>query len=182
MAHTAGPSRVGREERASPSAWQRRVPVIVLALVGCAIAAYLSLYQLHVIAGIWDPIFGRGSERVLTSFVANTLPVPDAALGAGAYLLEAVAGVVGGRERWCTAPWVVVGYGLLVAALGLTSVGLVIAQPLLFRTGCTLCLASAACSFVNAWLARAEVWATLAHLRREREHGRSVWRAFWGAA
>jgi hypothetical protein len=158
-------------ERANPSAWSRRGPVVVLALTGCAIAAYLSLYQLGAVAAVWDPLFGRGSERILTSFVARFLPVPDAALGACVYFVEAVA-----------APWVVLAFGVLVAGLGLVGVCLVVAQPVLFHTGCTLCLASAVISFTNAWLARDELLATLGYLKQSCTRGHSVWRSMRGAA
>ncbi len=130
----------------------------------------------------WAPLFGRGSERILTSFVARFLPVPDAALGACVYFVEAVAGVVGGSQRWRTAPWVVLAFGVLVAGLGLVGVCLVVAQPVLFHTGCTLCLASAVISFTNAWLARDELLATLGYLKQSRTRGHSVWRSMRGAA
>jgi uncharacterized membrane protein len=166
----------------SPSAWSRRAPVVVLALIGCAIAAYLALYQVGVTACVPDPIFGRGSEVVLTSFVARLLPVPDAALGAAAYLVEAILAAAGGSERWRTAPWLVLAFGAVVLALALTGLGLLVAQPLVFHTGCTLCLASAVISLVNAWLVRDEVLATLRYLQRAPARGCSVWRALWGAA
>ncbi len=171
----ASPERTG-----DPSAWRRRAPVVCLALVGCAIATYLTLYQWGVTVGVWDPLFGRGSEIVLTSGLAGALPIPDAALGAVAYLVEAVLGAAGGAARWRRRPWLVAAFGALVAALALTSVVLVLAQAFVFHTGCTLCLASAAISFANAWLASDEIAASVGHLRRARREGGSVWRAFWG--
>ena len=170
----------GRAQQVDPSACRRRVPVVALALVGCAIAAYLSLYQWGITASVPDPFFGRGSEVVLSSFVARALPVPDAALGAGAYLLEAMAGAWGGEQRWRTAPWVVLLFGALAAGLALAGLGLTLAQLLIVRTGCTLCLASAAISLVNGWLARDEVLATVRYLQEGRERKRSIWRCLWG--
>lgn len=129
-------------------------------MVGCAIATYLTLYQWHVTASVWDPIFGsRQSERVLTSFLTRILHVPDATLGALAYLAEAAVTLIGGEQRWRSAPWAVVIYGL-----ALTSVALVLTQVLLVHALCVLCLRSAAISLVNAWLGRGEVFATLREL------------------
>jgi hypothetical protein len=63
---------------------------------GFAIAAYLTLFQLGVLHMVWEPFFGDGSRTVLTSRISRLLPVPDAALAAAGYLLDAVAGLVGG--------------------------------------------------------------------------------------
>ena len=152
----------------NPSAWSRRAPVIALALIGCGLAAYLSGYQLGLTSGVWDPFFGRGSESILTSWASRALPIPDASLGAVAYLVEAITGAIGDRARWRTMPYIVLAFGLVVAALVVTGLGLVLAQALLFHTGCTLCLASAAISFAAGWLARDEVLASVRHLRMGR--------------
>ncbi|MBV9359408.1 MAG: vitamin K epoxide reductase, partial [Chloroflexi bacterium] len=94
---------------ASPSAWSRRLPVVVLALIGCAIATYLTLYQWRVTTSVWDPFFGsHSSEAVLSSPISRFLPLPDATLGALAYLIEAIVTALGGRNRWRTSPWLVV--------------------------------------------------------------------------
>jgi uncharacterized membrane protein len=160
----------------NPSAWSHRAPLIGLALVGCGIAAYLSCYQLRLISGVWDPFFGRGSEAILTSWVSRALPVPDASLGAAAYLLDAITGAIGDQARWRTMPWMVLAFGLVVAGLVVTGLGLVLAQVLLFHTGCTLCLASAAISFASGWLARDEVLASVRYLRRARGAGQALGR------
>lgn len=68
----------------NPSAWRQRLPIVVLALLGVAIAGYLALYQLGIIADVFDPFFGDGSRRVLTSDISRVLPVPDAALARSA--------------------------------------------------------------------------------------------------
>ena len=53
------------------------MPIIVLAILGFAIAGYLSLYQLRVISEVWEPFFGSGSEEILTSWVSKLLhPLP----------------------------------------------------------------------------------------------------------
>ena len=82
----------------NPASWGQRIPIVVLALVGVGISSYLALYQLHVINSVWDPFFGNGSETILNSKVSRVLPVPDAALGAFSYLVDAVSGIIGGPQ------------------------------------------------------------------------------------
>jgi hypothetical protein len=165
---------------ANPSSWRDRVPLIALALLGFAIAGYLTLFQLQVLGSVWDPFFGAGSITILRSSVSRLLPIPDAALGALGYLVDAVAGTVGGSARWRTMPWIVLLFGLSVGPLGAASVVLVIAQPVVFGAWCTLCLASAAVSLAMIGPAMDEVLASLQYLRRTHDRGRSAWRAFWG--
>jgi uncharacterized membrane protein len=164
----------------NPSAWSQRLPIVALALAGTAIAIYLALYQLRLIGGVWEPFFDDGSRRVLDSPVSRVLPVPDAALGAAGYLADAVSGIVGGRARWRTLPWMVILFGLAVGPLGAVSVLLVILQPVLVGAWCTLCLVSAVLSLAMIGPALDEVLASLQHLVDVRRRGRSVWRAFWG--
>jgi uncharacterized membrane protein len=151
--------------RRSPSAWSHRLAVLLLALLGAAIATYLTLYQWDRTSSVWDPIFGSASsEAVLTSPISALLPLPDATLGAAAYLGEAVLAAVGSTRRWCERPRLVLVYGLVLAGLALTSVGLVLSQVLLVHAFCTLCLCSAAISWVNAWLGHREVLASLKYV------------------
>jgi uncharacterized membrane protein len=163
-----------------PSSWSQRLPIVALALLGFLIASYLALYQWRVVGHVWEPFFGAGSEKVLGSWLSRVLPIPDAALGACGYLLDAIAGLIGGRGRWRSRPWVVLVLGLLVGPLGAISVLLVILQPIAFHAWCTLCLASAAISVLMIGPALDEVLASLQYLRRESRAGRSVWRAFLG--
>jgi uncharacterized membrane protein len=144
----------------APSAWPHRLAVAALAALGCCVAAYLASYQVGLLTRVWDPLFGTASSQaVLTSPLSRALPVPDALLGAAAYVCEACLAMIGGRDRWLVHPRVVVAYGVVLAGLGLTSLGLVLMQVLVLRSACTLCLTSAAISFVNAGLGRREVWA-----------------------
>ncbi len=165
----------------NPSAWDERVPIVALALVGTGIATYLALYQLEMIDAVWEPFFGTGSRTILNSKVSHILPIPDAALGALGYLLDAVTGVIGGTQRWRTMPWMVIIFGLAVGPLGAISILLVILQPVMFDAFCTLCLTSAVISVLMIAPAMDEVLASLQHIQRERRHGQSLWRAFWGA-
>jgi uncharacterized membrane protein len=164
---------------ANPSAWNERIPIVVLALVGFAIATYLSLFQLDVVGTVWEPFFGDDSRVILTSEVSNVLPVPDAALGAAGYLVDAVTGAIGGTARWRTMPWIVVIFGLAVGPLGIVSIALVVIQPVVYGSFCTLCLSSAVVSLAMIGPAMDEFLASLQYLRRARSEGRSLWHVFW---
>ena len=143
-------------EQPGPSSWSHRLPVIVLALVGCGVASYLTLYQLHLTSSVWDPLFGSASsEKVLTW----ARPIPDAALGAAAYLVEAVLTALGDEHRYRTNPRLVLVFGIVLAALAATSLVLIVIQVLVVHALCSLCLLSAAMSFINAWLGYPEVLA-----------------------
>lgn len=164
----------------NPSEWGERIPIVALALGGTAIATYLTLYQIDVMSGVWEPFFGDGSRTILNSKVSHILPIPDAALGAFGYLLDAVTGSIGGAKRWRTMPWMVILFGMAVGPLGAISILLVILQPVMFDAFCTLCLASAVISVLMIAPAMDEFLASLQHLKRERAAGRSLWRTFWG--
>jgi uncharacterized membrane protein len=164
----------------NPASWGQRLPIVGFATLGFGIAAYLALYQYRMIPDVWEPFFGDGSRRVLNSSVSRVLPVSDAALGAVGYLFDAIAGVIGGRARWRTMPWIVVLFGILVGPLGLVSVLLVILQPTLVGAWCTLCLVTAVISIGLIGPAMDEVLASLQHLKREADCGRPLWRAFFG--
>jgi hypothetical protein len=154
-----------------PSAWRARLPAVVLAVLGFLIATYLAAFQAGAIGDAWDPVFGDGSRRVLGWGAA--LPVPDAALGALGYLAEVVLGLAGGTERWQVRPRVVLAYGVVVAGMAVAAVVLVALQVVVLRTGCTLCVASAAISFAIAALAFPEVRAAL-DVVREPSRGRRL--------
>jgi uncharacterized membrane protein len=164
----------------NPASWNQRLPIVLLALIGFGVATYLSLYQLRIIDTVWEPFFGNGSVKILDSFISKILPVPDAALGAFSYVLDAVGGIIGGRKRWQTMPWIVIFFGLAVGPLGLVSVMLVIFQPVLFDAWCTLCIVSAVVSVIMIGPAMDEVLASLQYLKRVKNSNISLWKAFWG--
>jgi uncharacterized membrane protein len=166
----------------NPASMRQRLPIVGLALIGCAIATVLALYQYGIVAAVWEPFFGDGTRIVLSSHLSRVLPVSDAALGAAGYLADAITGVIGGRDRWRSMPWIVVGFAILVGPLGAISIGLVIAQPVMYNAWCSLCLASAALSVLMIGPAMDEALASLQHLRRVHDRGGSWWRAFWGLA
>ncbi len=162
-----------------PSAWSQRIPIVVAAVAGAFIASYLGAFQLGLIDEVWEPFFGNGSRTILTSGVSHILPIPDALLGAFGYFIDALGGVIGGRGRWRTMPWIVVLFGIAVGPLGAVSVLLVILQPVLFDAFCTLCLASGVISVVFMGPARDVGRASCQHLARLPADV-PFWRAFWG--
>ncbi len=175
--------------RSNPSSWSHRITVAVLAAVGAIIATYLSLYQLHLTASVWDPVFGRGTEQVLTSELSQTLyrifHIPDALLGALAYSMEVLFTLAGSTRRWQFRPWLVALFGLNVLALACAGVALVVAQGLVVRSWCFLCLVTTLISLLVAALSAGEVYASLHYLGRVRRRaGRLgvVWSTFWGRA
>jgi uncharacterized membrane protein len=152
----------GRQELEGPSAWRHRIPVIALAILGCAVSTYLTFYQWHLLEQVWDPIFGSASsERVLSSFIDRLLPLPDATFGAPAYAVEAYLGLAGGSQRWRTYPGLVLVFGAMVVGMAVISLGLVAIQVFVLHAYCTLCLFSAAVSWTNAWLSRDEILAAV---------------------
>lgn len=171
----------------NPSAWDQRIPICVLALAGFVISSYLSLYEWGLIDSVWDPVFGDGTENVLMSDVAHRLHrwfgIPDGALGAVAYLGDAVLGLAGSTRRWQYRPWMVVLFGIDVIPLGGVSAVLVLLQATIVGHWCFLCLVSAAISLILIYFAYDEVWSSLLYLRRVWRRTRSVavlWTVFWG--
>ncbi len=154
----------------NPATFRHRVPIVVLALIGFGIAVYLALYQWRVIDSVWDPFFGSQSEQVLDSEVSHEMRrwflIPDAALGALAYLGDAIYGIAGTKRRWQYRPWMVVVFGLDVIPLGAVGAILVFLQASVVGAFCTLCIASAVISLIMLAMAVDEVWGSLKYLHR----------------
>jgi uncharacterized membrane protein len=163
----------------NPSDWFQRGPIIAMAFVGFFLSRYLAAYQLGHVPDPWDPFFGDGTRRVLDSEVSRAWPISDAGLGAVAYMLEALSGFMGGRNRWRTMPWMVVMFGVLVVPLGIVSIVLVILQPVAVGAWCTLCLVTAAAMLVMISPALDEVVAMGQFLLGARREGKPFWRTFW---
>ena len=180
----------------NPTTWGQRLPLVGLALLGMCVAGYLALYQYGITSSAWDPFFGaagskNGTETILTSdlsfplkFISPKLHISDATLGAFSYLLDAIAGAVGGTRRWKTMPWIVIVFAVLVGPLGLVSLLLTMAQPLLYGHWCTLCLCSAVISLLMIGPAMDEALASLQYMKRvkdapEGSHA-GFWKIFWG--
>ena len=159
---TAAPD-VPRSGRDDPSAWPPRLGIAALALVGAGVAGYLTLVQVRVLASAWDPFFGSGCERVLHSSFSEALPVPDAGVGAVAYLVEIVLALAGSSDRWRRRPWLPLLFEALVLGTAASGIALTVLQVAVVHHFCTLCLASAAVSV------------SVLALSRLRE-GRAAWR------
>lgn len=175
--------------RYNPSAWAQRIPICVLAGVAFLIAAYMALYQWRLLGAAWDPVFGDRTMRVLDSATSRRMSelilMPDAALGAIAYLGDALFGLAGSTRRWQYRPWMVILFGIDVIPLGIVSAVLVVLQGTVVGAWCFLCLVTALISLLLVLYSYDEVWATLRYLRRvwRRTHDRRIlWRTFWGEA
>ncbi len=154
----------------NPSSWTQRIPIAFLAFICWTLARYLAAYQLGYIDTVWDPFFSPGTKNVLESNVSKAFPVSDAGLGALAYTIEFFSACQGGQNRWRTAPWLVLIFGILVIPVSLVSVILIILQPLVVGTWCTLCLCIAVCMLIAIPLAIGEVAATIQYLRLASKH------------
>ena len=109
--------------------------------------------------------------------------IPDAALGAIAYLGDAIFGLAGSTRRWQYRPWLVVLFGIDVIPLGLVSAILVLCQATIVGNWCFLCLVTAVISLVLVYMAYDEVYASLKLLYRiwkKTHNARLVAAAFCG--
>lgn len=163
----------------NPSTWLQRAPIILLAAIGFFASRYMAAYQLGHIDSVWDPVFGDGTERVLTSDVSKMFPVSDAGLGAAVYMIEVLMGFMGDRARWRTMPWMVTFFGILVIPMGVTSIVLVILQPVSVGAWCTLCLVAALAMLAMVPATLDEVVAMMQFLAQARREGKPLWRTFW---
>ena len=184
MRHTAFDQRpvpTGWDE--NPTTWPKRIVLAFLALIGFAVALYLSLFQvsalyfpdlqINLVGSVWDPYFD--SYEVL-----DFLHWPDAIPGVLAYGAEGALNFVGDKYRWRTAPWTVIAFGLIIFPAAAVSTVLLMVQPILVGSWCSLCVISALVSFVICGLGADEVLATLQHLKRVSDSGGSLRRALWG--
>lgn len=162
----------------NPSSWRQRIPIITLAFFSFFIARYMAAFQLGHIDSVWDPFFGEQSEKILMSDVSKAFPISDAGLGAYTYLLDAVSGLIGDRHRWRTMPWMVILFGLMIIPTGVTSIALVILQPVAVNAWCTLCLVTAVIMLLMVSPALDEVVACVQFLRASHKDGKSFWRTF----
>ena len=178
MSMEAGPD-VPQGWSYNPSSWPQRAPIIALALVGFFLSRQMAAFELGHITTLGDPFFGMGTERVLTSTVSRAFPIPDAGLGALAYLIEFLMGFMGDKRRWRTMPWMVTFFGILVVPLGIVSITLIILQPLAVGAWCTPCLIAAAAMIVMIALTLDEVVAMGQFLVQAVREGQPFWHTFW---
>ncbi len=163
----------------NPSSWNQRVPVILFAWAGFFVARYMGAFQFGFIDTVWDPFFGDGTRKVLTSDVSHSFPVSDATLGAFSYIMDVLFGYAGGTHRWRTMPWVVIIFGIMIIPLGIVSITLVILQPVAVGHWCSLCLTSAMISLIMIPFTIDEVLATIQMMKKEKKRGKSYWELLW---
>ncbi|HXI00030.1 MAG TPA: vitamin K epoxide reductase family protein [Sphingobacteriaceae bacterium] len=163
----------------NPSSWLQRTPIIILGWIGFFGSRYLTAYQLGYIDHVWDPFFGNGSEKVLTSAVSKAFPISDAGLGTVAYTIEALMGYMGMSDRWRTMPWMVAFFGFLVIPLGVISIILIILQPVAVGFWCSFCLLTAIAMLIMIPLTLDEVVAMIQFLSTRVKEGKPFWRTFW---
>jgi hypothetical protein len=173
----------------NPSSWSQRIIICFIAFIAVVIAVYMGLYQWRFINTVWDPIFGSQTKQVLDSDVSHQLRVwlriPDAILGAFAYLGDIIFALAGSTRRWQDRPWMVMLFGLDVIPLGIVSVILVVLQGTVVGAWCFPCLITALISIILIFLAYDEVWTSILFLRavwRRSKSVRVVWDTFWGKA
>lgn len=169
----------------NPSAWKQRVPIAILGFIAAAISTYLALFQWGLLSSVWDPFFGSQTIEVIDSstshFMYSWIGIPDAALGALAYLGDAIFGIAGSTRRWQYRPWLVILFGIDVIPLGIVSAVLVFIQGFIIGSWCTLCLVTAIISLILVVMAYDEVWASLRYLMFVyRKHRSLFWDVVWG--
>jgi uncharacterized membrane protein len=163
----------------NPSSWLQRTPIIVLGFIGFFASRYLTAFQLGYIDHVWDPFFGGGTEKVLTSAVSKSFPISDGGLGNVAYTIEALMGFMGMSNRWRTMPWMVAFFGVLVIPLGVVSIVLITLQPVSVGFWCSVCLLTAIAMLIMIPLTLDEVVAMIQFIVKRTKEGKPFWRTFW---
>ncbi len=145
----------------NPSYWTQRFPIALFIFICFGISLYLALYQFGYIHSVWDPFFKRGSQIVLESDLSPLY-------GVVIFFLELLLTCLGSKTRWKTSPWLVIVFGIFVVPLALVSIFLIIIQPLIYNTWCTLCLLTALCMLIPIPLAIDEIVAAIQSLRHKK--------------
>jgi len=128
--------------------WEaKRAPIILLALSCFLITHYMAAFQLGYFPTVWEPFFTPGTRAVLTSNISKAFPISDAGLGSIFYGVEAIFALTG-RTILLSACMVVMAFATL---------GLLIMQPLVVGTWCTLCLITAFLMLLMILLSRKEM-------------------------
>ncbi len=163
----------------TPSSWLQRMPIAALALIGFFIARYMAAYQLGHIDRAWDPFFGDGTMKIITSETSKAWPIADSGLGAVTYVLEILMALMGDKRRWRTMPWMVLAFIAVVVPLGVVSIFFIIIQPIVIGTWCTLCLLAALAMLVMIPYSLDELIAMGQFMLYAKRAGKSVWRTVW---
>jgi uncharacterized membrane protein len=168
------------------SNFAQRVRISILAGVATIIAVYMGLYQWRLIDTVWDPVFGAQTLAVLDSDVSHRMyrlaRIPDAVLGALAYLGDIIFAIAGCTRRWLYRPWLVIVFGVDVILLSLISAILIMLQGVVVGSWCLLCMVTAVISLIMLAMAWREVFACLRFLRRvwQTSNRKLFWDTLWG--
>jgi len=149
----------------------RKLVVLISISLGAAVSLYLALYELGALTRVWDPFFGDGSQRVLHSALARSLPVPDALLGLIAYLFELGLAVTKDFTAQGKRPWTALLLGIVATLMALAGLFLTAAQIFIVHAFCTLCLCSAGLSLVVFGLSVSEGYEAYRLVRGRMKHG-----------
>lgn len=168
----------------SPSTYLQRLPIIAMGAIGFLISSHLAAYQLGHIESAWEPFFAgdgglNGTETIITSDVSKAWPVADAGLGGVAYMFEVLMGVMGGRQRWRTMPWMVTMFGFVVVPLGVVSIYFIIIQPIVIGTWCSPCLLAGIAMLIMIPYSLDELVAMGQYLAQSVRRGEPFWRTFF---
>lgn len=171
----------------NPSTWPMRIAVCLIAAVAVVIATCLALYQWKLLAYIKDPVFGTGTMQVLDSQLSHEMRswmrIPDASLGAIAYVGDIIFALAGSTQRWKDRPWLVMLFGVSVIPVGIVSILLVILQKTIVHHWCFYCFITATISLILIFLGYNEVKVSLIYLKRVWKRSKSfkaVWNTLWG--
>ena len=88
-------------------------------------------------------------------------------------------GVMGGRQRWRTMPWMVAMFGFVVVPLGTVSIYFIIIQPIMIGTWCSLCLLAGIAMLIMIPYSLDELIAMGQFLVQSVRRGESFWRIFF---
>lgn len=170
-----------------PSRLSQRIVICLVAAVAVVITIYMSLYQLGLIDHVWDPVFGDQTQKVLNSDLSHTmknyLRIPDALMGALAYLGDIIFAIAGSSRRWQEHPWMVLLFGINVIPLGIVSAVLIFMQGAVVGFWCFPCFITAIISVVLIFLSFNEVSCCVLYLHGVWKKNRSyrlLWKTLYG--
>lgn len=121
----------------------RKFIIAFFAFCGFVISSYLAACEIEMIRNAWDPIFSSGTMLVLHSKFSQSLPVPDAGVGAFVYFVEFLLALSTSLKNI-----VIFSYSLIALAMGGVAVLLLSLQLFVIHEFCFLCLVSAALSIL----------------------------------
>jgi uncharacterized membrane protein len=143
----------------------RRIGVFILSLAGIGQAAYMLAYRQRIIDSIACPLFGEGCKTVGRSRQSAHYGIPNAAIGAAAYVLMALLALLSGyRPR--TGVLLPLARAAVAGGAVAASVLLVREQVVTVRAWCFWCLTSGLTNLAMFMLSLADAVPTLRAIAR----------------